>query len=178
MGVTVGPFDLQAFRATPLQKDPYEHIVVCGFVTPDALRRINSDYPAVHHPGSFPSEALSYGPAFQEMLDALESEEFRSAFEEKFQIDLRDRPSTITVRGQCSARDGKIHNDSTSKIISVLIYVNPGWENSGGRLRLLRSANDINDVAVEVPPMAAPWWPSGVRTTPGTGTCLSWASGA
>lgn len=78
--------------------------------------------------------------------------EFRKAFEEKFQVDLSNRPTTITVRGRCGRGDGKIHNDSTSKIITVLIYMNPAWDNSGGRLRLLRSRDNIDDVAVEVPP--------------------------
>jgi SM-20-related protein len=86
------------------------------------------------------------------MVDSLESEEFRKAFEEKFGVDLTSRPTTITVRGRCGAHDGKIHNDSTSKIITVLLYLNPAWDDSGGRLRLLRSRDDINDVAVEVPP--------------------------
>src|SRR6202035_4817786 len=54
--------------------------------------------------------------------------------------------------GRCCAHDGKIHNDSTSKIITVLLYLNPDWDDAGGRLRLLRSRDDIDDVAVEVPP--------------------------
>jgi Rps23 Pro-64 3,4-dihydroxylase Tpa1-like proline 4-hydroxylase len=58
------------------------------------------------------------------------------------------------VRGRCDARDGKIHTDSTSKIITVLIYMNESWEQSGGRLRLLRSATDLNEVITEVPPIA------------------------
>src|SRR5580693_3926373 len=76
----------------------------------------------------------------------------REPFEEKFGVDLTGRPSTITVRGRCGAHDGKIHNDSTSKIITVLLYLNPDWDDAGGRLRLLRSRDDIDDVAVEVPP--------------------------
>ncbi|HYK16867.1 MAG TPA: 2OG-Fe(II) oxygenase, partial [Bryobacteraceae bacterium] len=80
------------------------------------------------------------------------SEEFRRAFEEKFQIDLTDRPTTITVRGRSDTRDGNIHCDSESKIITILLYMNPGWDDSGGRLRLLRSRDDIHDFAAEVLP--------------------------
>jgi len=145
-------FDLDAFRAMPLSRDPYEHLVLPRFVKPEALERINADYPRIEHPGSFPLDSLKFGPAFQAMADALESPEFRCAFEEKFGIDLSARPTTITVRGRCGPRDGSIHNDSTTKVITVLLYMNPGWDNSGGRLRLLRSRADINDVAVEVPP--------------------------
>ena len=31
--------------------------------------------------------------------------------------------------------------------------MNPTWEKPGGRLRLLRSGSDLNDVLVEVPPV-------------------------
>jgi SM-20-related protein len=145
-------FDLQAFGATPLEHDPYEYLVLPEFVKADALRRINSDYPHISKPGSFPLNSVKFGPGFQVMIDALESEEFRKAFEEKFGVPLSNRPTTITVRGRCGSHDGKIHNDSTSKIITVLLYMNPEWDNSGGRLRLLRSREDINSYAAEVPP--------------------------
>jgi len=147
-----GIFDLEAFRAAALEREPYEHVVLRDFVRPEALRRINADYPRIAQSGSFPLDSLKFGAGFQAMIDALESEKFRRAFEEKFGVDLTNRPTTITVRGRCGAHDGKIHNDSTSKIITVLLYMNPAWDDSGGRLRLLRSGDDINDVAVEVPP--------------------------
>jgi SM-20-related protein len=145
-------FDLDTFRNTPLSRDPYEHLVIPGFVRADALEKINADYPKIEHSGSFPLDHLEFGPAFQAMIVALESAEFRKAFEEKFEIDLSNRPTTVTVRGRCGTSDGKIHHDSASKIITVLLYMNPAWDDSGGRLRLLRSQNDINDVVTEVPP--------------------------
>src|SRR3546814_11625299 len=73
---------------------------------------------------------------------------------EKFATDLTSRPTMVTVRGQCRARDGQIHTDSRGKIIPVLIYMNAAWEADGGRLRLLRSRADIEDYAAEVPPRA------------------------
>jgi len=145
-------FDYEALRNAPLERDPYEHVILRGFVKPEALRKINADYPRIDHAGSYPLASLEFGPDFQAMVDALESEEFRKAFEEKFQIDLSNRPSTITVRGRCDTRDGNIHCDSESKIVTILLYMNPEWDDAGGRLRLLRSRDDINDVAAEVPP--------------------------
>jgi hypothetical protein len=82
----------------------------------------------------------------------MRSEEFRKAFEEKFNIDLTNRPDMITVRGCCSEKDGKIHTDSETKIITILVYMNSAWESSGGRLRLLRSGTNLDDVILEVPP--------------------------
>jgi hypothetical protein len=77
---------------------------------------------------------------------------FVKRFEEKFGIDLTNRPDMITVRGRCSEKDGKIHTDSETKIITILIYMNAGWESAGGRLRLLRSGNNLDDMILEVPP--------------------------
>ncbi len=145
---------LAAFRATPLVKQPFEHLVVPGFIGPAALAEINADYPKISSSGSFPVDQVTFGPAFQTVLDELESDGFREAFEEKFAIDLAGRPTVTTVRGRCDAGDGKIHTDSKSKIITVLIYMNETWEQPGGRLRLLRSPNDLNDIIVEVPPVA------------------------
>ena len=145
--------DLAAFRAMPLEREPFQYLVVPAFITREALSRINADYPKIAERGSFPATQVAYGPAFQALLDQLEGDEFRKAFEEKFGLELAGRPTTATVRGQCGRGDGKIHTDSLSKIITVLIYMNPTWEKPGGRLRLLRSGSDLNDVLVEVPPV-------------------------
>ena len=116
--------DLEALKAVPLTREPFEYFVVPGFVRPEARTKINRDYPKIAEGGSFPVAQLSYGPAFREFLDELESDEFREAFEEKFALDLAGRPTTITVRGQCSPKDGRIHTDTKSKIITILIYMN------------------------------------------------------
>ena len=150
---SVKTLDMEAFAATPLVREPFEYLIVPGFVKPEARAAVNRDYPQVPDLGSFPLERLKFGPAFQEMVDDLESDEFRKAFEAKFGIDLTGRPSTITARGRCGTRDGFIHTDSTSKIITVLIYMNNGWEAQGGRLRLLKSGSDLEDMVAEVPPV-------------------------
>jgi hypothetical protein len=145
-------FDLELFRNTPVSRDPYDHLVIPNFVKPEAVKKINADYPKIEDSGSFNFESLKYGADFEAMILALESDDFRKAFEEKFGIDLTDRPSTITVRGRCGPKDGSIHTDSTTKIITILLYLNSAWDIPGGRLRLLRSGTDINDYAYEVPP--------------------------
>jgi SM-20-related protein len=144
--------DLKAFSAAAIATDPFSYIVIPSFIRPEALKLINADYPDISRSGSFPLGQLSYGPAFQQFLDELNSAEFRAAFEQKFKLDLAARPTTVTVRGRCAERDGKIHTDSVNKIITVLIYLNSDWEPSGGRLRLLRSANNLDDLITEVPP--------------------------
>jgi SM-20-related protein len=145
---------IERFRATPLVRQPFEHLIVPEFVGPKALAEINADYPKISTSGSFPVDQVEFGPRFQTLLDELNSDEFREAFEDKFGIDLAGRPTITTVRGRCDAGDGKIHTDSATKIITVLIYMNESWDQPGGRLRLLRSSHDLNDIIVEVPPIA------------------------
>jgi hypothetical protein len=144
--------DLAAFRETPLTRQPFPFLVVPGFITPAARAAINADYPRIDSPGSFPVSGLTFGSGFRQLLDELSGPAFRQACEEKFGIDLGDRSTMITVRGRCGTRDGNIHTDAVSKIITVLLYMNPTWEQSGGCLRLLRSGQDIEDVLIEVPP--------------------------
>jgi SM-20-related protein len=167
---------IEAFRATPLIKEPFEHLIVERFIGASALAAINADYPKISSSGSFPTDELTFGSAFNILLDELNGDAFREAFEEKFEVDLSGRPTITTVRGWCDAKDGKIHTDSTSKIITVLIYMNERWDDAGGRLRLLRSADDIDDFIVEVPPVAARCSPSNAATIHGTVTNRSPAS--
>ena len=145
--------DLDAFQATALAHDPYDYLIVPGFLKRATLAAINADYPKIDKPGSFPSDTLDYGAAFAEFLDELAGPACTAAFSEKFGIDLARYPTTVTVRGRCQQKDGRIHTDTKSKIITVLVYMNPAWEGEGGRLRVLRSADDLEDYAAEVPPI-------------------------
>jgi SM-20-related protein len=148
----VSMLDLERFRGTALTREPFEFLIVPEFVKAEARPWIEDDYPEVKRPGSFPLQEVTYGAAFAKLVEEMRSDEFRKAFEEKFNVDLANRPDMITVRGRCSEKDGKIHTDSETKIITILIYLNPPWEASGGQLRLLRSGTDLNDVILEVPP--------------------------
>jgi hypothetical protein len=147
-----GMLDFAAFRSTPLIREPFEYLIVPKFVKVKACPELRTDYPHIDKPGSFPYRQLNSGPAFSELLQEMQGAEMRAAFEEKFRIDLRGRPSMITVRGRSGERDGNIHTDSLDKLITVLVYMNPTWDDAGGRLRLLRSPDNLDDVIVEIPP--------------------------
>ena len=61
----------------------------------------------------------------------------------------------LTVRLATREKDGQIHTDSDAKRVTALLYLNPPgppFDGQGGSLRLLRSAHDLEDFAVEVPP--------------------------
>jgi len=144
--------DLAAFEATPLVPDPYPHLVLPGFLKAEAREIVQRDYPEIERPGSFPASELSFGASFQSLLDELQGPAMRDAFARKFGIDLTGRPTMVTVRGRAQAKDGRIHTDSKTKIITVLLYMNGAWEQDGGRLRLLRSGESLDDLVAEVPP--------------------------
>jgi len=152
--ISLPSIDLDALRARPLQRDPYEYVVVPNFVRAAAFEEILAAYPAINGTGSYPPTTLTYGDRFAAFLAELEGPEFRHAIAEKFGIDLEGRPTMITVRGRTGDDDGKIHTDTASKIITVLIYFNRNWEAGGGRLRILRGPKDLNDYAEEVSPFA------------------------
>ncbi|HYM04169.1 MAG TPA: 2OG-Fe(II) oxygenase [Stellaceae bacterium] len=146
--------DLDALRRTPIITDPFPYLIVPGFVPAPARAALTSDFPQIDGAGSFPPRDLRFGPAFRDFLGELEGPEMREAFAEKFSIDLGGRPTMVTVRGHARFADGRIHTDTSSKLITVLIYMNESWEAEGGRLRLLRSAQSLEDVVDEVPPAA------------------------
>ena len=50
--------DYDALEHAPLQKDPYEFLIVENFVKPDAFASIMADFPAVPGAGSHPPSEL------------------------------------------------------------------------------------------------------------------------
>jgi len=141
-------------RAAPLNRDPFDFVVVEEFLRRDAVASLVADFPQIRGHGSYPVESLEYGSAFAQLVAALTGAELRRAIEEKFGIDLGDRPTLLTVRGRSDGKDGRIHTDTATKIITLLLYMNPVWESAEGRLRLLRGPRDLEDYAVEVAPLA------------------------
>jgi Rps23 Pro-64 3,4-dihydroxylase Tpa1-like proline 4-hydroxylase len=121
-------------------------------INSDDLKRINQDFPEIPGPANYDPDKLNFGPAFQQLLDTLNKPAFSNILGDKFGVQLTGYPSTITVRGFCELSDGDIHADHWTKIVTVLIYFNPEWPHQDGRLRLLNSADDIEDYAVEVTP--------------------------
>jgi SM-20-related protein len=146
--------DIQRLRDTPLRREPFDFLIVENFVPQRSCAELIDAFPALGRHGSFPLEPQECGPAMRRLAEELADEPLRQAIEDKFDIDLTDRPTMITLRGQGDARDGRIHTDSVTKLITMLIYLNAEWENQAGRLRLLRGPEDLDDFAAEVSPVA------------------------
>jgi SM-20-related protein len=146
-------FDYTALDAVALNHDPFDYLVVPGFITPEGLAAANRDYPEIGTAGNQDLESLHYGPGFRRLIEELNTSVFMQRIAAKFGLDLEDAITTITVRKFCEASDGNIHTDHWSKLITVLLYFNTDWADAGGQLRLLRSATDIEDYAAEVAPI-------------------------
>ena len=144
--------DLDRFRATPLERDPFEHLVVPQFIDSDSMAELERDFPSVPKAGSFPLSELSSGPAFDRLVDQLHGDALSKAVESKFEIDLTGRPTMLTVRGHARAKDGRIHTDSTWKLVTLLIYMHGAWPHEGGHLRLLRSPKSLDDYFADIRP--------------------------
>jgi hypothetical protein len=144
--------NLEKLSHTTLENDPFEYCVVSEFVDPQALPTLIEEFPSVPGPANYDPSKLHYGESFQTLLDQLNHPSFSDAVGKIFGVQLTGYPSTITVRGHCELSDGDIHTDHWTKIVTVLIYFNDQWPHEGGRLRLLRSANDIEDYAAEITP--------------------------
>jgi SM-20-related protein len=144
--------DFEALEQTPLQRDPFEFLVVPDFIKPEKFASVVADYPEVPGPGSHPPAELDIHGNFEALMAELLGPAFRAAVERKFGLGLAGRPTMYTVRGFVREKDGSIHTDSTSKIITVLLYMNERWQEDAGRLRLLRGPDNLDNYVVEVPP--------------------------
>ena len=74
---------------------------------------------------------------FDEMVPTLERLGFRCR--------ILDNPA-----GPAALAAERIENPA---LLTVLLYFNTSWTQPGGRLRVLRSATDMEDYAAEVPPV-------------------------
>ncbi len=148
--------DYAALAATPVSSDPFTHVVVPAFVPQPGLSDVVSGLPALGKGGSFPTTGLRLGEVAGALMRELEAPAFRHAIEQKFGLALDGAPVMVTLRGQSREKDGRIHCDSLAKRVTVLLYLNPeteAWSKQEGCLRLLRSPDNLEDFAVEVPPV-------------------------
>ena len=145
--------DLQAIARTQVATEPFPFMAAMNVMDSTSLASVAQDFPKIMQPGVFPLSSLTYGDAFSKLLEVVRSRELEAIMEEKFDIDLSDKPLMITVRGYCQKKDGRIHTDSKDKLVTCLLYLNdPNWNEAGGRLRLLHSGDSIDNPITEIPP--------------------------
>jgi len=146
--------DLDRFARTPLTRDPFDFLVVPGFVPRAMADAAAATFSAPDLPGVLPAPREAPDTAFGRLLHAVRSPELTQAFAEKFNLPLCTDTLMVTLRARTRPVDGMIHTDSETKCVTALIYLNGDWTDAGGRLRLLRGPDDIEDMIAEVPPEA------------------------
>jgi hypothetical protein len=144
--------DLAVVRAALVRAEPFEHLLVREALAANTAAAISAAYPVIDKPGSFALADLELGPALRQLIAELDSDAFRDVIAEKLGVDLCGKPTTFTLRGACGRKDGQIHTDSKSKIVTILLYLNESWAPTGGRLRLLRNGRDLDDFTTEIEP--------------------------
>jgi SM-20-related protein len=143
--------DWGVIDAARVARTPFDHVALDQVLEGGCAAAIPGEFPDIRNSGSFSLADAPPGRALVGLIDDLLSERFRRRMETLFEVDLSDRPTLVTLRGQCSPRDGTIHTDSKSKVLSLLLYLNADWPTPEGRLRLLRNGASLEDVAVEAP---------------------------
>lgn len=144
--------DFDAINKTPVTQEPFSFFATPGVLSPVDLATIRADFPVIRKPGIFPLSELSYGPAFAALIEDIRSSDLEDIMGEKFGVDLSDKPLMITVRSHAHKRDGRIHTDTVTKVVTCLLYLNDIWDEGGGRLRMLRAGDNLEDYATEIPP--------------------------
>ena len=143
---------LEQLAAAKIESEPYEYVVVPNFLSAESLKRINETYPPINQGGSFPVESLQSTMTIKEVIDELDGPDFQKLIEQKFAVDLNERPKMYSLRGYTRGKDGQIHTDSKDKIITVLVYLNETWDKPGGRLRILKDGKNVDNFVAEVAP--------------------------
>ncbi|MCI5048281.1 MAG: 2OG-Fe(II) oxygenase [Aquisalinus sp.] len=147
--------NFDALRAAHTRTEPFTYIVAEGAVTSDQAASVRQDYPDIQKTGYLPLTKLDSRGSFADLIADLQSPELADVLSDKLNLELRDKPRMITVRKLSKVGDGRIHNDSVSKICTMLIYLNDGWDNdAGGAIRALNGDQDMDDFAEEVSPLA------------------------
>lgn len=143
--------NLEALRSAPVQDTPFPYFTVDQAIDPAQVMRIINDFPSIPAGGSYTLSDVQVGPQFQRLLQAVDTPEFRRTLGQKFDVDVSELPLMVTLRGHSRSKDGRIHTDSRTKVLTILIYLNASWPHETGRLRILRGKDDISDYAAEVP---------------------------
>jgi SM-20-related protein len=150
----VAMLDYHRLAATPLQHEPFQYLVVPGFVPRPVALAAAAAFPGPDLPGVLPAPSRPGDDAFGHLLHAIRSERLTRAFAEKFGLALGTDQLMVTLRARTRPIDGRIHVDSITKVVTALIYLNDDWSDAGGQLRLLRGPDDLDDMIAEVPPLA------------------------
>lgn len=140
------------FSAAPVKTDPFPYFYLERSIVPEYVQTLIDKFPPLERGGSFNIDDIETAEELRRFVEQFDSAEVRTIIGDKLDIDVSDKPMMATLRGYSRAKDGRIHTDSKTKLVTVLIYLNGDWEAETGRLRILRGENDMEDFAEELSP--------------------------
>ena len=141
---------LDELKNATVSSSPYPYFVVENSIVESEVQAVIKDFPKIEQGGSYNIEDVEIKPHFAQLLASVDTPEFRQILTEKFEVDVMKHPMMITLRGFSRQKDGRIHSDSNSKLITILIYLNESWDAPTGRLRILNDDKDIHNYVTEI----------------------------
>lgn len=145
--------DLDVIRTAPVNQQPYPFLLNSNFLKRDQVEDLRREFPDIKKPGFLTVDDVEVKGKFKRLIDELEGPELTKALSERFGVDLSPYPRLTTIRKVSQLKDGRIHTDGPSKVLTLLVYMNDEWQDDGaGRLRVLNGPDDFDDMVTEVPP--------------------------
>lgn len=141
---------LDELKNATVSSSPYPYFVVENSIVESEVQAVIKDFPKIEQGSSYNIEDVEIKPHFAQLLASVDTPEFRQILTEKFEVDVMKHPMMITLRGFSRQKDGRIHSDSKSKLITILIYLNESWDAPTGRLRILNDDKDIHNYVTEI----------------------------
>jgi len=146
--------DFHKIQNTDVNRQPYPYMVITDSIQKESVDGVIASFPNTSGGGSIPVQLSELDGDFKSLIEDIEGVQLKDIIQEKFSVDLENKPIVTTVRSLMRQKDGRIHTDSKSKIITVLLYLNKDWPSDDAHLRILNNGKDINDYVEQVRPLA------------------------
>ncbi|HEC72770.1 MAG TPA: 2OG-Fe(II) oxygenase [Methylophaga aminisulfidivorans] len=143
---------LDALEISTLSRSPFPYFTVPSAIEPSVINEVIDTFPTIKDGGSYNVDDIALETPFKTLIESIDSPEFRRIICEKFDVEVMDLPMMMTLRGHSRQKDGRIHTDSKTKVVTILIYLNHAWTAETGRLRILNNGSDMNDYVDEIIP--------------------------
>ena len=150
---TMDTIDLDAIRNADVQYKPYEFLLARDLVRPEKGPALLEEFPEMTKPGYLTVDQDGLSGTFRRFIQELEGPELTEELSVAFDRDLAACPRLTTIMRYSGRKHGAIHTDGESKVLTLLVYLNPKWGTGAeGRLRVLYDGEDVDNFAVEVHP--------------------------
>ena len=142
--------DLNSIESAPINESFFPFFSVLNCITEEG-KVLPQNFPDLVKGGSYPSNMPGLSPVMESLIAEIESNEMQETLSKKFGINLDDVEVVTTIRGYSRLKDGKIHTDSKTKVLTLLLYLNESWEENTGLLRMLKNNHAVSYTHLTLP---------------------------